>query len=264
MYARLKTEDTQTNDLTSSASPFNASSAQILFFDERYLVTGKKELADGSSSSEPQQHSSTIVSSNLSFTLHRPAQAVGAKRFEPSLPWESRFGLFHTVVDNDTNVLLYYDVLSTPDGVNARVSDINRTIGLAVSSDGGLSFKPLMVGVRDYGGYVGRNNNIIFPLQPNVRFGSFSVWCDDNPSSTSRLTMCVQYDGPGGYGIYFMGSQDGVAWTRLSDTPAWNHGRSIPGGGPGGSGKITDETQEIVQWSALDNRYYVCLSPICR
>ena len=151
----------------------------------------------------------------------------------------------------------YYDVMSCADGPypEARVSDGNRTVGLAVSWDGGLTFTKSMVGVRDLGGDVGRNNNVVFPLE-RVRFGSFSVWRDDGPSAAGRLTMLAQYDGPGGYGIYFLTSEEGVRWKLLSDTPAWNHGRAIPGGGPGGTGLISDESQAVAQWDAQQQRYH--------
>ena len=89
--AATRAEDVAINSDPSGAAAapkpeiFNASASKLLFFDDQRLQSSR----------------------NLSFTLHRPTRAVGAKPLVADLPWESRLGLFHTVVDNGTNVLMY-------------------------------------------------------------------------------------------------------------------------------------------------------------
>ena len=73
---------------------------------------------------------------NASHRLHRPVIHGPPEPFAlvPEMPWEGgRFNYYHSVVDNGTHVLMYYDSLTADGPIK---DEIQRVTCLAVSADG--------------------------------------------------------------------------------------------------------------------------------
>ena len=106
----------------------------------------------------------------------------------------------------------------------------------------------------------GTGNNIVFPPRHGCRNEPGTVFLDSNPSApaSERWKWLNQFDGPGGFGLYALGSPDGINWTLMSPKPSFTHGHYIKGGGPGpGPGPITCDTQVVARWDSAADSYRV-------
>ena len=113
-------------------------------------------------------------------------------RPEPeSYPWEgARFNYYHSLVDNGTHVLLYYDVLSSTGPVK---DDIARATCLAVSSDRGETFTRPNLGLVAFNGST--DNNIVWPLN-KTGHSPGTVFLDEDAPAAERFKMIALWSAP--------------------------------------------------------------------
>ena len=128
-------------------------------------------------------------SSSVGIMMH-PAQfgdrfggpPAGALVPEAAAPWEGgRFNYYHSVLDNGTHLLLYYDALSNMGPVK---NDLQRTTCLAVSASKGATWTRPRLGLVEFNG--SRDNNIVWPLNNSAH----------SPGAVSRRRDCHSANTP--------------------------------------------------------------------
>ncbi|MBN1641057.1 MAG: hypothetical protein JXA09_07465 [Anaerolineae bacterium] len=137
--------------------------------------------------------------------LQRPERREVA--FQLDQPWEDDVGFFLSVVQEGDSVRLYYRA-----GMPDRGDEELHRIGIAESTDGGLSFTRPDLGLVDYAG--SKRNNLIFAGgPPRVP----PVFLDTNP----HADPAQRYKGLSAAWkrLYAMGSPDGIHWQPIQREP---------------------------------------------
>ena len=183
------------------------------------------------------------VSPNASVRLHRPVVHGPPEPFvlEPEEVWEGgRFNYYHSVVDNGTHVLLYYDSLTSDGPVK---NDIQRVTCLAISSDGGNTFMRPDLGLVAFNG--SRHNNIVWPLN-KTSHSPGTVFMDPNPNvpADERYKMIAIWNPDTDMkeddsGSWTMVSADGIRFRPKSHGPVY-HG---------------SDTQDVALWDESLEKY---------
>eukprot|EP01048_Picozoa_sp_COSAG05_P018309 COSAG05_NODE_2656_length_2795_cov_2.660237_1_plen_247_part_00 len=197
--------------------PTLAAGRRQLFFDESFLAS-----ASGVS----------VVMKPLHVADDAAIDAV--LRPEPDrYPWEgSRFNYYHSLVDNGTHVLLYYDVLTSTGPVTG---DIARATCLAISDKSlGGSFTRPNLGLVDFNG--SRDNNstplahsvagftagsltrccaVVWPLN-KTGHSPGTMFIDTQAPAAERFKMIALWSAPAASGTWTFTSPDGIRFTPVA------------------------------------------------
>jgi hypothetical protein len=177
--------------------------------------------------------------SGLEIALQRPLPAGDKPLLVPDQPWEVQYSFYNSVVDNGTNVALYYDVTIGGPGAPSGV-----VTALAVSEDGDTFVKPHLGQVI----LNGKDTNIVFPpahgpssILDNSSTGHTpgTVFRDERPGTpaSEQWKMVALWNGNETGDVvttHAMASADGIRWRHFAG-PLYSH----------------SDTQDVGMWSPL-------------